>query len=175
MTANVTKQDLKLILESYKAWKNLNISLGNFASRTVNFPEAISESLACYNLGYEWHNKTQTKKVGDATSGNGKLVEIKATSNFDRDLTSFSPKTKFEILIFARLDLLNDKLYIYDLNMNFSQFEKMSVNSSQTIAEQQENKRRPRLSLVKYIEDKQITPLSILDLKKLGNEVGVTI
>ena len=63
MTSNVTKQDVKLILESYKAWKNLNISLGNFASRTVNFPEAISESLACFNLGYEWHNKTQTKKL----------------------------------------------------------------------------------------------------------------
>jgi hypothetical protein len=175
MTSNVTKQDVKLILESYKAWKNLNISLGNFASRTVNFPEAISESLACFNLGYEWHNKTQTKKVGDATSGNGKLVEIKATSNFDRDLTSFSPKTKFEILIFARLNLLYDELYIYDLKMNFSEFERMSVNSSQTIAEQQENKRRPRLSLVKYIEDKNMKPLSILDLKKLGNEVGVTI
>ena len=59
--------------------------------------------------------------------------------------------------------------------MNFSEFERMSVNSSQTIAEQQENKRRPRLSLVKYIEDKNMKPLSILDLKKLGNEVGVTI
>lgn len=52
MTTNVTTQDLKLIIESYKAWRFLNATLSHFASRTVNFPEAISESLCCYSLGY---------------------------------------------------------------------------------------------------------------------------
>ena len=47
MTTNVTTQDLKLIIESYKAWRSLNATLSHFASRTVNFPEAISDSHLC--------------------------------------------------------------------------------------------------------------------------------
>lgn len=63
MTTNVTTQDLQLILESYKAWRFLNATLSHFASRTVNFPEAISESLCCYQLGYQWHNNGITRQI----------------------------------------------------------------------------------------------------------------
>ena len=88
MSSNVSDQDLKAILEAYYAWKKLNKKLSQFASRTVNFPEAISESIASYCLGYNWHNKAKTKQSGDASTPDGKLVEIKATSNFNDDLTS---------------------------------------------------------------------------------------
>ena len=167
MATNVTLNDVKLILESYKAWKHLNESLSHFASRTVNFPEAISESLVSFKLDYVWHNKTKTKKVGDATSSNGKLVEVKATS--------FSPDTKFEILIFARLKASTDELYIYDLNMDFNKFQTLKVSSTETVADQQASKRRPRLSLVDYIENNSIQPTCILDLKVLANQVGLTM
>lgn len=175
MATNVTLNDVKLILESYKAWKHLNQSLSHFASRTVNFPEAISESLVSFKLDYVWHNKTKIKKVGDATSSNGKLVEIKATSKFHSDLTSFSPDTKFEILIFARLKASTDELYIYDLNMDFNKFQTLKVSSTETVADQQVSKRRPRLSLVDYIENNSIQPTCILDLKVLANQVGLTM
>lgn len=175
MVTNVTLNDVKLILESYQAWKHLNQSLSHFASRTVNFPEAISESLVSFQLDYVWHNKTKTKKVGDATSHNGKLVEVKATSKFDSDLTSFSPDTKFEILIFARLKQSTDELYIYDLNMDFNKFQTLKVSSTATVANQQAQGRRPRLSLVDYIESNNIRPTCVLDLKVLANQVGLTL
>lgn len=171
--SNVTEHDLKQIITAYHHWKTLNEELKIFASRTVNFPEAISEALVCYKLGYHWHNKANTKDVGDATF-NGKLVEIKATSNFDKDLTSFSPDTKFDILIFARLNLQDDKLYIYDLNLSFSQFQQLKVNKTQTIFQQQQNGRRPRLRIIEnMIIPNNLQPVAIMDLKALANQLGI--
>lgn len=175
ITNQVTNDDLKLILIAYYHWKVLNQSLKSFASRTVNFPEAISEALVCYQLGYTWHNKTKTKNVGDA-SFNGKLVEIKATSNFHSDLTSFSPDTKFDILIFARLNLAEDKLYLYDLNLNFSQFQQLNVNKTQTILQQQQNGRRPRLRIIEnMIIPNQLQPIAIMDLNNLAKQLNVNL
>lgn len=173
--SNVTQDDLKHIITSYHYWKSSNEKLKMFASRTVNFPEAISEALVCYQLGYNWHNKAKTKNVGDATY-NGKLVEIKATSNFDKDLTSFSPDTKFDILIFARLDLKNDQLYIYDLNLNFTQFQKLKVNQTQTIFEQQQSGRRPRIRIIEtMIIPNNMQPVAIMDLKDLARQLNIDL
>lgn len=175
MATNVTNQHLPFILNSYKAWKALNLSLGLFASRTVNFPESISESLCCYALGYTWHNKTKTKTSGDAVGLNGELVEIKATSNFEKDLTSFSPDLKFEILIFARLDLAKNHLYIYNMNMNFSQFQLCKVNSTETVLDHQNQGRRPRLKLIPLITQHNIQPVTVLDLNQLALQVGIQL
>lgn len=173
MATNVTVSDIKLILKSYKAWKFLNDTLSHFASRTVNFPEAISESLCCYILGYSWHNKVNTKLSGDGTGINGELIEVKATSNFKRDLTSFSPDTKFDILIFARLNYETDELYIYDMGMNFSKLQNCIVNKNQTVYDQQLEGKRPRLKLIELIERDNIKPIHILDIKKLANDLNI--
>lgn len=173
--SNVSNDDLKQILIAYKYWKNLNNQLKQFASRTVNFPEAVSEALVCYQLGYTWHNKANTKNSGDA-SFDGKLVEIKATSNFDDDLTSFSPKTKFDILIFARLHLQEDKLYLYDLNLSSNDFQNLQVNKTQKISEQQDSKRRPRLSIIKnIIIPNNIQPVAIINLQDLAKQLNVNL
>ena len=175
MTTNVTTQDLKLIIESYKAWRFLNATLSHFASRTVNFPEAISESLCCYSLGYHWHNKFNTSLSGDGTGPNGELIEIKATSNFNTDLTSFSPDTKFDILIFARLDINTNQLYIYNMGMNFTQFQTIQVNRTQTILDQQLQGKRPRLSLVSKINERHLQPVIVLDLNQLALKFGIQL
>lgn len=90
----LNNDDLRHILTAYHHWKILNQTLKKFASKTVNFPEAISEALVCYQLGYIWHNEAKIKTVGDATTLDSKLIEIKATSNFNSDLTSFSRSKK---------------------------------------------------------------------------------
>ena len=175
MTTNVTDQDLKLILESYKAWRFLNSTLSYFASRTVNFPEAISESLCCYSLGYSWHNKVNTKLSGDGTGPNGELIEIKATSNFHSDLTSFSPDTRVDILIFARLDTNTNHLHIYNMGMNFSQFQNIQVNSTQTVYAQQQQGKRPRLSLINQINQLHLQPVIVIDLNQLALQLGIQL
>lgn len=170
---NVTQQDIQIIISAYYQWKNLNTILKKFASRTVNFPEAISEALVCYQLGYNWHNKAQTNLSGDATYQN-KLVEIKATSNFNNDLTSFSPDTKFDILIFARLDIKNDNLHIYDLNMNFEQFQQIQVSRTQTVLQQQQSGRRPRFSIItQIIKPRNLEPIAQLDIQALAKQLQI--
>lgn len=172
---NVTQDDLKHIIIAYQYWKVLNQQLEKFASRKVNIPECISEALVCYQLGYTWHNKATTKNSGDG-SFDGKLVEIKATSNFNRDLTSFSPDTKFDILIFARLNLKNDQLYIYDLNLNFTQFQQLKVNQTQTIFEQQQSGRRPRIRIIEtMIIPNNMQPVAIMDLQDLAKQLNVDL
>lgn len=164
--SNITKSEITQIVEAYNLWKNLNLQIKKFGSRTTNFPECISEALICYQLDLDWHNKVTTNKPGDA-SFNNQLIEIKASSNFNSDLTSFSPNTKFDILLFGRLDLINDKLYVYNMNMNFNQFMQLEVNSKESVSNQQESKRRPRLSLTKLIIENNISPIAIIDINSI--------
>ncbi|WP_410681300.1 Bsp6I family type II restriction endonuclease [Avibacterium paragallinarum] len=154
--------ELDTIKKAYQNWKDLNEIISNeMDSRKVNLPEAISENIACYALGYT-RNMDST---GDAKDKFGNLIEVKATANFNSDLSSFSPETNFDKLIFVRLNLDEDQAYIYDLGLNGKEFGKLSVNSSETVADQQKQGRRPRLSLIKYINEKGIKPVKILGLK----------
>jgi len=147
--------------EAYKHWKLLNeVISGDLESRMVNFPEAISENIACSALGYTRNNTS----VGDATDSEGNLIEIKATSNYHSDLTSFSPVTKFDKLIFVRLDLSRNIAEIYDLGVNGEQFGAFMVNKTETVADHQKQGRRPRLSLIKHITQNNIKPIISVDL-----------
>lgn len=153
--------ELNTIKQAYQKWKALNEIISNeMDSRKVNLPEAISENIACYALGYT-RNMDST---GDAKDKSGNLIEVKATANFNSDLSSFSPVTHFDKLIFVRLNLYEDKAYIYDLGLNGEEFGSLLVNNHETVADQQRQGRRPRLSLIKYIEEKGITPVKILEL-----------
>lgn len=151
-------EKIKLV---YQLWKELNEIIANdLGSRKVNLPEAISENLVCYALGYT----RNMNGVGDATDQFGNLIEIKATANFNSDLSSFSPNTNFDKLIFVRLNIEEDKAYIYDLGLNGFQFGKLYVNKTETVLEQQQKGRRPRLSLIEYIDEHGLQPVKVLDL-----------
>ena len=153
----------EIIKRAYHDWKNLNVTISqDMNSRKINFPEPISENIVCYALGM---TRNMGSILGDATDSEGRLVEIKATSNFYSDLSSFSPTTRFDRLIFVRLNLETDEAYIYDLGLNGDQFSQLQVNSLQTVADQQNQGRRPRLSLINYIEANNIQPLQILSLR----------
>lgn len=153
--------EFQTIKKGYQSWKSLNeIISGEMDSRKVNLPEAISENIACYAMGYERNMDSS----GDAKDKFGNLIEVKATANFNSDLSSFSPDTHFDKLIFVRLNLDEDKAYIYDLGLNGEEFGKLSVSKTETVADQQRQNRRPRLSLIKYINDNGLTPTTILDL-----------
>ena len=78
-------------------------------------PDAISEPMGCYCLGYKCNRGSA---VGDATDSNDKKVEFKATSRFEGDLSSFGPKTEFDNLVFLRFKLDDNLLYVYDLGID---------------------------------------------------------
>lgn len=164
----ITKEIFNLACDLYPKWKALNSGIKEFNTRGVNFPDAISESMVCYALGF----KRNCGKSGDATDSEGNLIEIKAASKHDDDLSSFSPNTKFDKLFFLRLNQEKDTAEIYDMQMNFSTFEKLEVNKTQSVKEQQNEGRRPRLSLIKIIEQQNLKPCCKIDiLKKIVEKI----
>lgn len=131
-------------------------------AREVNLHEAISETMVCYALGF----KRNSGKAGDATDKDGNLIEIKATSKHDGDLSSFSPDTKFNKLFFLRLDSEKDIAEIYDMKMDHVAFGKLRVNKAQTVSNQQNEGKRPRLSLITIIEHQGLKPCCKIDIVK---------
>lgn len=151
------------VCDAYFKWKDLNNSLKNYCSRGLNFPETISEPMGCYVLDLLWNKGSG----GDAQTPEGQKVEMKATSNFDRDLTSFGPKCDFDDLVFLRLDYDNNKLYVYDTGLNAEDLKELPANSKETVGEQQRQKRRPHISVIDtIIEAKEIEPTAIFNIRK---------
>ena len=150
---------------AYFKWKDLNTYISNNSHRGINMPDAISEPMACYCLGYLWNRGDE---VGDATDpATNKKIEFKATSRFDGDLSSFGPKTTFDDLVFLRFNLEENRLYIYDLGVNSEEFGKYPANSRETIQEQKDQGRRPHVSLkALFVDAKQLEPTIIFDIRK---------
>ena len=146
----------------YFLWKDLNTGIRSYVSRGINFPETLSEPMACYALGLKWNKGSG----GDAMSDEGKLIEMKATSNFDSDLTSFGPVCHFDNLIFLRLNQYENKLYIYDTGIDAEELKTLPANKTETVGEQQKQKRRPHLSIIDtVIKLRDLQPTAILDIR----------
>ena len=52
---------------AYFKWKDLNTYISNNSHRGINMPDAISEPMGCYCMGYLWNRGDE---VGDATDPN---------------------------------------------------------------------------------------------------------
>lgn len=79
---------------AYFKWKDLNTYIKSNSNRGINMPDAISEPMGCYCLDLVWN---RGKKVGDATNPRtNEKVEMKATSRFEGDLSSFGPDCSFD-------------------------------------------------------------------------------
>lgn len=149
-------------IEMYFLWKELDQRIRGSATRGINFPETISEAMACYALGFQWN-----KGSGGDARDNDLIIEFKATSNWDLDTTSFSPSENFDKLYFLRLDKRKDELYIiYDTDINSEQLKNIMVNKSETFEQQQKAKRRPRFSVIKFIiEPRGLVPIAKVDIR----------
>lgn len=150
---------------AYFKWKDLNTYISNNSRRGINMPDAISEPMGCYCLGFKWN---RGEEVGDATNPRtGEKIEFKATSRFEGDLSSFGPKCQFDDLVFLRFKLDDNLLYIYDLKINSDDFSKYPANKTQTIEEQKAQGRRPHVSLQQlFVEDKNLKPDVIFDIRR---------
>lgn len=52
------------------------------------------------------------------------------------------------------------------MNMNYEAFEKLKVNKTQSVKEQQKEGRRPRLSLIAIIEEQGLKPCCRINIVK---------
>ncbi len=165
MVLNLVEVDKARFLDAvdmYFLWKELDQRIRTSATRGINFPETVSEALACYALGFKWNKGSG----GDAVNGN-EIIEFKATSNWEKDTTSFSPTEVFDKLFFLRLDKRNDELYIYDTGLNSDKLKKIKVNKNETLEEQQQAGRRPRFSMIKFIiEPQELKPVMKVSVRE---------
>lgn len=150
---------------AYFKWKDLNTYIQNNSHRGINMPDAISEPMGCYCLGYLWNRGDE---AGDATDPKtGEKIEFKATSRFEGDLSSFGPRCQFDNLVFLRFKLDDNLLFIYDLKINSEEFGKYPANSRETIQDQKNQGRRPHVSLQQlFVDAKQLQPDFIFDIRR---------
>lgn len=150
-------------IKAYFLWKELNALIKNSHNRGINFPETISETLLCSAMGFELNRGTG----GDAKNPvTGEIIEAKASSNWDLDTTSFSPSESFDRLFFVRLNQRDDEVYFYDTGIDSEQLKEIKVSKTQTLGEQQAQKRRPRFSVIKgIIEPNKLEPVAKIDLR----------
>ncbi|KAB2387536.1 Bsp6I family restriction endonuclease [Bacillus toyonensis] len=154
-------------IELYFLWKQLNQRIRDFYTRGVNLPEAITETIVCYVNEYylSLGNGSEDAVIPETEE----LVQVKASSNFDSDLTSFGPTSRFDYLHFVRLHQETDKMFLYDVPVE--NLRETPVNASQTFEDQQNEGRRPRFSIIdRYIERYNIEPYAVVDLRT-GNIV----
>ena len=149
----------------YFKWKDLNTYIRDNSHRGINMPDAISEPLGCFCLGLEWNRGSE---AGDATDpATGRKIEFKATSRFSGDLSSFGPDATFDNLVYLRFNLNDDLLYIYDLNINSTDFDLYPANSTQTIGDQKRQGRRPHVSLQKlFVNARSLEPDIVFDIRR---------
>lgn len=156
----ITDELYNRMLELYFDWKHLNTNLKEVYSRGINFHEAFSEYIVCYVNGYR-HSLGHGSE--DAFGPNNEQIQIKGSSNYERDLTSFGPTSEFDILEFARLNQLEDNLYLYRIPID--ELYDVQVSNTHTFRNQQNEGRRPRFSIInKYIEEDNIEHYAVVNL-----------
>lgn len=136
-------------LNIYSLWKQLNRNLLDINARKANFPTEVSEGVIAYNYDNFTLLKNANADIFDYDKQH--YIEVKTTSNFDRDLSSFSPNANFDNLYFGRLDFYTDNLYVYNLKSSIEAIKTVAVNGAQSFAAQQNQQRRPRFSVINQI------------------------
>jgi hypothetical protein len=160
--AYLDKNDGKKFKKLFDLWKKLNLGLKKYG-RGVNIPEVISEGMFCVFSGSVRYVKkiNGTGKVSFDTINieKSRREQIKATS-IESDVTSFGPKTEWDDLYFVdfykdgKLDGTFD-VYLIPNKLIYSN----KVNKGQTMKQQQDEKRRPRMSIKEIIKNNKIKPI----------------
>lgn len=158
------KSDGKRWKKVFDLWRNLKMALRDYKSREPNLPEGLSEVAFCLCSGSSRFISAYGLSNTSFDTYNlktNRAEQIKACS-VKNDLTSFGPKSKWDDLYF--LDFYNEgrvdgKFDVYKIPNNLIYENK--VNKSQTLMDQQGEKRRPRFCIKKnLIEKNKIKPIA---------------
>jgi len=165
----INKKKVLEVLEAYFLWKKSSKKVKELNGRGINLPEAISERLVCY---FNDFSLTPDEGSYDAINSKGETIQIKATSAFDNELTSFGPRSKFDFLHFARFDTNKDEVWLYDIPKKELDSVVVNKKKNETFLNQQEQGRRPRLSIVKeFIEKLNLEPYKKVNLRELNKDL----
>jgi Bsp6I restriction endonuclease len=150
------KTDEKKLFKVYEAWNDLSTKLEKLKRRRTNIPEGISEIAICIVKKFYVINQKSIsgfKLSFDCFNAkSGDRIQVKAAST-DNELTSFGHNSVFDQLFF--LDFYYQGIYdgrfkLYEIPVKL--ISNVKVNSSQTIASQSTQKRRPRTKMRELIK-----------------------
>jgi len=158
-----SKTDKVALRNIYDKWVNLSNLLQGYGGRRINLPELLSEAIYCMNFNAGRLNSSIPKADTSFDCYNiksQKRIQVKACS-VGEDLTSFGPKSVWDELYFIHFypNLTYDGTYfIYKIDNDLIYNHK--VNKGQTMRQQQNDKRRPRFSIMKeLIRVRNIKPI----------------
>ena len=161
--ATMSKTDARAFKKLFTLWKRLNTGLSKYG-RKVNIPEVISEGMFCvFSDSVRFQKKIRgvgTVSFDTINLETSRREQIKATS-IDKDLTSFGPRTEWDDLYFMdfyRAGVLDGSFDVYLIPNNL--IYGRQVNEGQTLRDQQEESRRPRMSIKEIIQENKIKPLA---------------
>ena len=153
------------IIDLYPKWKFLNYEIKKIYSRGINLHEAFTEIICCYHFDFDLNVGKGTSSA-DAISNKGEKVQIKGSSDCTKDLSSYGPKSEFDILYYCCIDNENQyEMKIYKIPA--SSFKKIMVNKDESFKQQQDQNRRPRFSIYKkFILPNNLVPKIVVNLKQ---------
>jgi hypothetical protein len=167
--------DIPNVENSFHAWTDLRNFSNILVGRSPNLPEFISETCLCLvtnSVRFYKSKKLKSSSFDCFDIVNEKTIQSKASSVKD-DLTSFGPKSKWDIFYF--LDFYNGG----DLDGTFNLYEipnqliyECNVKNGRTLQESQELGYRPRIHLKsQVIVPNGIVPFEIDENSDIMEEV----
>ncbi|MGY3735778.1 hypothetical protein ACWOAN_03270 [Lactococcus taiwanensis] len=87
--------------------------------------------MLCNALKFDLNKGTAGDVKNPQTS---EIIELKATSNWESDLISFSPNENFDKLYFARLNQKDDEIF-FDTELVSTMLKGIEVNRIQTVGD----------------------------------------
>lgn len=157
--------DLKKLQDIYFKWEELNKLVNELGGRKLNIPDVLSEGIFC--LAYDALRTNGTAYSYDAVSRKTKEGLQLKSACIENDLTSFGPKSTWDKLYFADFSFSKIKgmIEFYEIPDEYIYSAVVNTKKNETFKDQQEQGRRPRLSIKKIIRDNNIKPSKIVNIE----------
>lgn len=158
--------DFSKLKKIFVTWMNLNKLLQSLGGRSLNVPDILSEGLYCYFFNAVRTNGTAySYDAVDLDTNEG--IQIKSTS-IDNDLTSFGPRSTWDVLIFmdfAPTGIVDGTIDIYRIDTHPGEII-LNKKKNETFTDQQMQGRRPRLSIKgQIINPEGLKPIKTINLR----------
>jgi hypothetical protein len=163
MTVKVDWLNASSLHEAYWNYRVIATTVP-WAKRAPNMPSELTEAIVCLCTGAELIDEGH----GDILLPEGLIGEVKGTSSYEGDLSSFSPSSEFDKLYFVHMDPKSHDIYhVYDLELNRKSISGIMVNNTTTFADHSKGNRRPRFSVIdQIIRPRGMKPTWKVDMSK---------
>lgn len=158
------QNDFATLKEIFAEWLKINKKVTSLGGRGLNVPDVFSEALYCIFFNAVRTNNT-AHSYDCVNISNGAGVQVKSASILN-DCTSFGPKSTWDELYFmdfATNGEIDGIIDVYKLDFALDDVI-LNNKKNETFKMQQDQGRRPRLSLKKLIKEKNIKPIKRISL-----------